>query len=1287
MNGNTEYTGSRTTSVSQQGQHRPSDDRKVASSLSPHTLRLLKLVLEGTAEHAEEASFHLKRIAATCSPAQLWEILGRLQEGLTSSTWKTRTQAADALQGVSQLLPVADQINFMQSTFKDPRAYHYLCLDDLLSNSTLEKVLEQGQALYSTSFERYDYEQELIHQINDGESDIAARKDSIQRRMALQRQMMAERLGLAKIAEIIGGDSGIPLEDVKVFYAERHSAAGQKRATKRRRIHVGRSEELMSVCDLLVAEINNTLESNETNVSHRNPQELLASELVFRMFDSTWHRRHGALLGLLSLIRAWRRSYTRGSATFGLWLHDVLSRALCVLALDRFGDFAGAMIASSECRTGGVVAPVRELAGQLISLLFQLAPTDEKSKILEALQKLAQYEGCWEPRQGALTCLKYILVVLNSSDIGKARDSWNRDLQENICRIAIQSLDDDSDDVKGSASQLLLEYIRGTQQVRLDLSEAFPAVVRSVQVASDVSSSLVDLMELLAELLKGSALRLVESLSKSTSTMESLDVLAKRILLRLDSEFGSIRIASLKAVKALSSVYKAHFSSETTLITGDDLNIFCQLTRRIFNMFAANIASAETDDNVNCIMQKEQAATWELLSDVCRLVKSRCSLSFEKLENGLLCCYYWDRMSRAGQCDTASSLRLCDALSTFLVSTASEMSVLKIEGIIRMFLRSPWICPFEASCLLYRCLCAKSTAFIQKQTNDLLFHFLSERSPNCLYVCQNAGLQDMTQKRSFLSDCTVAFEEELSWSRQAQYVKIGERFEANWTNELLKRGFEIPSKYLKVPSLLTMRVETAIAGAIVVACFPTKLTPVIRSLMTSLMNESQNGDRISLLTSDFSVLLSKMDHSDHSTPLTKLINKLCQMAAPQDKGSNVSSSEVARRVLRSYVGSLGSVAALLRNPLWPNLACLNTMSNATPAKMGAFSLLRIICEGVPPDSPLVAYLIESFAHSLIEEACNDDHVHGDTGKVASSILLTLCKLDTTSLLKRVLRLLLPRISLHSEESQLLVATSVLKDVVEACSADICRFVRVLLPSVMQLLCNTSQACSQLASSIFSSLILNAPFAQAATTVSFLECGLEPVCENVIDHLIFGLPIPNCELPAIVTDELSCNGIVLRDYQKEGISWLRFLQSLHLNGSLCDSMGLGKTLQALIAVALAHCDHKQKNDVSKEKEKSLVVCPSSVCGHWVNEIRKFFPLGNVFSPVLYSGSTAARHALKSKSFSGCNIIVTSYSVLRSETDTFCKRDWVYCVLDEGHLLKNPKSGTINSSMSMLRFYPL
>ena len=44
---------------------------------------------------------------------------------------------------------------------------------------------------------------------------------------------------------------------------------------------------------------------------------------------------------------------------------------------------------------------------------------------------------------------------------------------------------------------------------------------------------------------------------------------------------------------------------------------------------------------------------------------------------------------------------------------------------------------------------------------------------------------------------------------------------------------------------------------------------------------------------------------------------------------------------------------------------------------------------------------------------------------------------------------------------------------------------------------------------------------------------------------------------------------LRPYQREGISWLAFLQRCGLHGVLADDMGLGKTLQATAIIAGEH----------------------------------------------------------------------------------------------------------------------
>ena len=150
---------------------------------------------------------------------------------------------------------------------------------------------------------------------------------------------------------------------------------------------------------------------------------------------------------------------------------------------------------------------------------------------------------------------------------------------------------------------------------------------------------------------------------------------------------------------------------------------------------------------------------------------------------------------------------------------------------------------------------------------------------------------------------------------------------------------------------------------------------------------------------------------------------------------------------------------------------------------------------------------------------------------------------------------------------------------------------------------------------------------------------------------------------------------------EGITWLRFLQTVNLNGALCDDMGLGKTLQALIGIALAHYHQASAFDESQKSDRivSLVVCPASLVGHWVAETQKFFGELSVFRPLCLSGNSAHRRKLLRIELSKSNIVVTSYAALRSDIDSLAATKWQYCVLDEGHLLKNPKTGKLYFSL--------
>jgi TATA-binding protein-associated factor len=160
-------------------------------------------------------------------------------------------------------------------------------------------------------------------------------------------------------------------------------------------------------------------------------------------------------------------------------------------------------------------------------------------------------------------------------------------------------------------------------------------------------------------------------------------------------------------------------------------------------------------------------------------------------------------------------------------------------------------------------------------------------------------------------------------------------------------------------------------------------------------------------------------------------------------------------------------------------------------------------------------------------------------------------------------------------------------------------------------------------------------------------------------------------------------VTLRKYQQECLDWLAFLNRYGLHGALCDDMGLGKTLMTLCMMAgdrvnLARAREGNAagdgviSSCSGKIPPSLVVCPSTIAAHWVQECQRFFP--EALSPVvLYSGPPRVRARIREdEPFSEAALVVTSYDVLSNDLQYFAPIRWNYLSLDEGHVIKNPKT---------------
>lgn len=140
------------------------------------------------------------------------------------------------------------------------------------------------------------------------------------------------------------------------------------------------------------------------------------------------------------------------------------------------------------------------------------------------------------------------------------------------------------------------------------------------------------------------------------------------------------------------------------------------------------------------------------------------------------------------------------------------------------------------------------------------------------------------------------------------------------------------------------------------------------------------------------------------------------------------------------------------------------------------------------------------------------------------------------------------------------------------------------------------------------------------------------------------------------------GGIMRSYQKKGFSWLVTLASCGLGGILADDMGLGKTLQMLALLKYFH-----DKDGS---EPSMVITPTSLMYNWLAEVKKFTP---DLDARIISGPQPERVALLKKALDeGVDLIITSYPLIRRDSELYTDTPFRFVLLDEAQHIKNPGS---------------
>ena len=180
-------------------------------------------------------------------------------------------------------------------------------------------------------------------------------------------------------------------------------------------------------------------------------------------------------------------------------------------------------------------------------------------------------------------------------------------------------------------------------------------------------------------------------------------------------------------------------------------------------------------------------------------------------------------------------------------------------------------------------------------------------------------------------------------------------------------------------------------------------------------------------------------------------------------------------------------------------------------------------------------------------------------------------------------------------------------------------------------------------------------------VSFFDM---PIVQDMIDEKAFENNFMGSkdffeginELPKEEVEYPKLNA-TLRDYQKYGYKWLKYLTDNNLGACLADDMGLGKTLQAIVLISKIH---------KEKKKKSMVIMPKSLIYNWENEIKRFSPKLKVG---VYYGINRDFSSLKK-----ADVILTTYGTIRNDIENLLEQKFDLLVLDESQNIKNINSQT-------------
>ncbi|XP_055469787.1 TATA-binding protein-associated factor 172 isoform X2 [Psammomys obesus] len=1027
------------------------------------------------------------------------------------------------------------------------------------------------------------------------------------------------------------------------------------------------------------------------------PLESFCEELCNDLFNPSWEVRHGAGTGLREILKAHGKSGGKmGDSTLEEmiqqhqeWLEDLVIRLLCVFALDRFGDFV-----SDE-----VVAPVRETCAQTLGVVLKHMNETGVHKTVDVLLKLLTQEQ-WEVRHGGLLGIKYALAV--------RQDVINTLLPKVLTRI-IEGLQDLDDDVRAVAAASLVPVVESLVYLQ---TQKVPSIINtlwdSLLELDDLTASTNSIMTLLSSMLTYPQVQ-------QCSIQQSLTVLVPRVWPFLHHTISSVRRAALETLFTLLSTQDQNSSSWLIPILSDML-------RHIFQ-FCVLESSQEILDLIHKVWMEllSKASVQYVVAAACPWMSAWLCLMMQPSHLPFDLNMLLEVKARAKECKAvtlAVQPRLLDILSEHLYYDEIAVPFTRMQNECKQFISSLADAHIEVGNRV------NNNVLTIDQANDLVTTVFNEVTST--FDLNPQVLQQLDSKRHQVqmavaetnqewqvlqlrvhtfAACAVVSLQQLPEKLNPVIKPLMETIKKEENTLVQNYAAQYIAKLLQQCTARTPCPNSKVIKNLCSSlCVDPYLTPCVtcpvppQSGQENSKGSNSEKDGMHHTVTKHRGIITLYRHqkaafaiTSRRGPIPKAIKaQIADLPAGSSGNILVELDEgqkpylVQRRgaefALTTIVKHFGAEMAVKLPHLWDAMVGpLKTMIDLNnfdgksllergdgPAQELVNSLQVFEVAAASMDSALHPLLVQHLPHLYMCLQYPSTAVR----HMAARCMGVMSKIATMETMNIFLEKVLPWLGAIDDSVKQEGAIEALACVMEQLDVGIVPYIVLLVVPVLGRMSDQTDSVRFMATQCFATLIRLMPLEAGIPdppNMSEELIQLKAKERHFLEQLLDGKKLENYKIPVPINAEL-------RKYQQDGVNWLAFLNKYKLHGILCDDMGLGKTLQSICILAGDHCQRAQEYARSKLAEcmplPSLVVCPPTLTGHWVDEVGKFCSR-EYLNPLHYTGPPTERIRLQHQ-VKRHNLIVASYDVVRNDIDFFRNIKFNYCILDEGHVIKNGKT---------------